>query len=55
MPALAVTLTDVDVKLPDEKSIMTYVAVMYQYFSKMKEGDVGGRRINKVSALDFCE
>ncbi|XP_065183632.1 spectrin beta chain, non-erythrocytic 1-like [Sycon ciliatum] len=39
---------DVDVRLPDEKSIMTYVAVMYQYFSKMKEGDVGGRRINKL-------
>ena len=40
---------DVDVDVPDEKSIMTYVANYYHTFAKMKTGDVGSKRIIKVS------
>lgn len=45
---------DVNVNYPDEKSIMTYVATYYQYFSKMKQVEVSGSRIQKVikHALD---
>eukprot|EP00118_Oscarella_pearsei_P018333 m.187592 g.187592 ORF g.187592 m.187592 type:complete len:2651 (+) comp39364_c0_seq1:28-7980(+) len=39
---------DVDVDFPDERSVMTYVVTYYHYFSKMKSGGVGGRRIAKV-------
>lgn len=42
---------DIVVPRPDEKSIMTYVAAMYQYFSKMKTEETVGRKINKVI---FC-
>ena len=40
--------TDVNVDYPDEKSIMTYVASYYHYFSKMKTVEVSGSRIGKV-------
>lgn len=33
---------------PDEKSIITYVATYYHYFSKMKALAVEGKRIGKV-------
>ena len=39
---------DVNVDLPDEKSIITYVVTYYHYFSKMKQETVQGRRIAKV-------
>ncbi|XP_062523476.1 spectrin beta chain-like [Corticium candelabrum] len=39
---------DVDVDFPDEKSVITYVATYYHYFSKMKSESIGGRRIAKV-------
>ncbi|XP_065656363.1 spectrin beta chain, non-erythrocytic 1 isoform X4 [Hydra vulgaris] len=39
---------DVCVDFPDEKSIMTYVATFYQYFSKMKQVEVSGSRIQNV-------
>lgn len=39
---------DLDVDYPDEKSIMTYVATYYQYFSKQKQVEVSGSRIQKV-------
>ncbi len=39
---------DVNVDYPDEKSIMTYVASYYHYFSKMKTVEVSGSRIGKV-------
>ena len=37
-----------NVDYPDEKSIMTYVASYYHYFSKMKTVEVSGSRIGKV-------
>lgn len=40
--------TDVNVDQPDEKSIITYVATFYHYFSKMKALAVEGKRIGKV-------
>ena len=43
--------SDVNVDYPDEKSIMTYVASYYHYFSKMKTVEVSGSRIGKVH---FC-
>jgi len=38
----------VDVRRPDDKSIMTYLVSYYHYFSKMKAEETGGRRLNKV-------
>ncbi|XP_007261079.3 spectrin family protein isoform X2 [Astyanax mexicanus] len=43
---------DVNVDQPDEKSIITYVATYYHYFSKMKALAVEGKRIGKV--LDYA-
>lgn len=42
--------SDVNVDQPDEKSIITYVATYYHYFSKMKALAVEGKRIGKVLA-----
>lgn len=39
-----------NVDQPDEKSIITYVATYYHYFSKMKALAVEGKRIGKVGA-----
>lgn len=46
--------TDVNVDQPDEKSIITYVATYYHYFSKMKALAVEGKRIGKVSSVCVC-
>lgn len=43
-----VLFSDVNVDQPDEKSIITYVATYYHYFSKMKALAVEGKRIGKV-------
>lgn len=43
--------SDVNVDQPDEKSIITYVATYYHYFSKMKALAVEGKRIGKVPSL----
>lgn len=46
--------SDVNVDQPDEKSIITYVATYYHYFSKMKALAVEGKRIGKVSSVYVC-
>lgn len=46
---------DVNVDQPDEKSIITYVATYYHYFSKMKALAVEGKRIGKVSCVCIHE
>lgn len=43
---------DVNVEQPDERSVMTYVATLYHYFSKMKALAVEGKRIGKVGRTD---
>ena len=43
------TSLDIDVPRPDEKSVLTYVATLYQYFAKMKNEQTSGKRINKVT------
>lgn len=45
--------SDVNVDQPDEKSIITYVATYYHYFSKMKALAVEGKRIGKVCVSEF--
>lgn len=45
---LCTFLVDINVELPDEKSIITYVVTYYHYFNKMKAESVQGRRIGKV-------
>ena len=42
---------DVNVDMPDEKSIITYVVTYYHYFSKMKQETVQGKRIAKVVGI----
>ncbi|CAB1343779.1 unnamed protein product [Coregonus sp. 'balchen'] len=42
------SLPDISVDHPDEKSIITYVVTYYHYFSKMKALKVEGKRIGKV-------
>lgn len=39
---------DIDVPKPDDKSVMTYVAALYHYFSKMKSELTGTKRIAKA-------
>ena len=39
---------DVDVQRPDEKSIMTYIASFYHTFSKLNEGQRGGKKITFI-------
>lgn len=46
--------SDVNVDHPDEKSIITYVATYYHYFSKMKALAVEGKRIGKVRFHYYC-
>jgi len=43
--------TDVNVEMPDEKSIITYLVSYYHYFNKMKQETIQGRRIGKVFIL----
>ncbi|XP_062379447.1 spectrin beta chain, non-erythrocytic 5 [Sardina pilchardus] len=42
---------DIMVPHPDERSIMTYVSLYYDYFSKMKQGQTVQKRIAKIVGL----
>ena len=42
------SLIDVNVRRPDEKSIITQLVAYYHYFSKLKAEETGGRKLNKV-------
>lgn len=44
----ALSLIDVNVLRPDEKSIITQLVAYYHYFSKLKAEETGGRKLNKV-------
>lgn len=39
---------DVAVEKPDERSIMTYVAALYHYFTTHEKGEVAGQRISNI-------
>ena len=39
---------DVDVMRPDDKSVMTYLVALYHYFTKLKDEETGGKRLNKM-------
>lgn len=39
---------DVNVEMPDEKSIITYLVTYYHYFNKLKQETIQGKRIGKV-------
>ncbi len=39
---------DVNVDMPDEKSIITYVVTYYHYFNKMKQETIHSKRVGKV-------
>jgi len=44
---------DVAVDKPDERSVMTYVAALYHYFTSMEKGDVATQRVaNILQELD---
>ena len=47
------TSSDVDVKRPDDKSVITYVAAYYHYFAKMKLEQTGTKRVAKVCYIDL--
>jgi len=36
---------DVAVDKPDERSVMTYVAALYHYFTSMESGDLANQRV----------
>ena len=39
---------DVAVEKPDERSIMTYVAALYHYFTQQEKGAVAGQRVSNI-------
>uniref|UniRef100_A0A1I8EKU7 Spectrin beta chain n=1 Tax=Wuchereria bancrofti TaxID=6293 RepID=A0A1I8EKU7_WUCBA len=46
---------DVNIDMPDEKSIITYVVTYYHYFNKMKQETIQGKRIGKVVVNELVE
>uniref|UniRef100_A0A914C484 Spectrin beta chain n=1 Tax=Acrobeloides nanus TaxID=290746 RepID=A0A914C484_9BILA len=39
---------DVNVEMPDEKSIITYLVTYYHYFNKMKQETIQAKRVGKI-------
>ena len=46
---------DLNVLRPDEKSVITQLVAYYNYFSKMKAEETGGRRLHKVQCVCYCK
>ena len=46
---------DSNVLRPDEKSVITQLVAYYNYFSKMKAEETGGRRLHKVQCVSYCK